>query len=108
MSDRNEASNDTPTPTFASLEAPGSAWWVIRRGTSAGGGGRIDDEDARSIVGAVRVDQTPYPPRYLGYGRISDVLLDGEVIGTDEVVGAPMLSDAAVWRLASLPGVTIR
>jgi hypothetical protein len=81
-----------------SVEAPDSSWWIVARG---GHDFDIDDEDARSIVGPVWVTDRPYPRRYVGYGAIQTVVTADEIVGVDEATDDPIISDAAVMRLAA-------
>ena len=83
----------------ASVESGDGAWWICARG---GEGAGICDEDARAVSGPVVLDTTPYPRRYVGYGAICDVVLPGEIVGRDEASDSPILSAAAVERLAEV------
>ena len=84
-----------------SIEAEDTSWWIVARG------GKptplvADKEDLRSIVrgGNARVKNTPYARRYVGYGNICSVVSAAEIIGIDEGSDQPILSEAAVTRLA--------
>jgi len=83
------------------IEAPDGSWWIM-----ACGGRSVatvaDDEDLRSIAGRgnISVRNTPYPRRYVGFGAIKSVVSQDEIIGIDEASDGPILSDAAVERLA--------
>lgn len=99
----------TETRTIESLEAADASWWVVARGSR-----QVpliaNDEDMRSIVasGDVRVANTLYARRYVGYGRIAEVVTPAEIIGTDEATDQPIISDAAVQRLAADATVRVR
>ena len=84
-----------------SIEARDASWWIAARG-GLSGQSIADDEDLRSIVngGDISVRNTSYPRRYVGYGAIQTVVSADEIIGTDEGCDGPILSAAAVTRLA--------
>lgn len=85
--------------TKTTLEAKDGSWWAMVVGSNKKA--RASAADLSSIVGPVRINNAKYAPRWVGYG-VLPALLPGEVLGTDEGSGQPILSESCIERLGSI------